>query len=132
MDGQEVLMGPSLCMEDLMELKCSPMIGDSIHLIPFETTFPEEPRSGDEEEVGLVGLRKMRRSLVGSSLQTRDGRFGCPHCEKTFSQKYIVPRHIKTMHLDHYTKCAECGEQVKNMRQHMKHKHRGSQQVGAS
>ena len=35
----------------------------------------------------------------------------------------------RTVHLDHYTACAVCGEQVKNMRRHMKHKHRGSQQV---
>ena len=129
----------SLCIEDLMELKCSTIIEDSIQLIPFENTFAEE---AEEEEIldPEGAFAKMRRSLVGSPLVTKDNRYACPHCNKTFSQKYIVPRHIRwedecdqrldplfrTVHMDHYSKCNLCGEMVKNMRQHNKHKHRGN------
>ena len=31
--------------------------------------------------------------------------------------------------MDHYSKCNICGEMVKNMRQHEKHKHRGNQKA---
>ena len=31
--------------------------------------------------------------------------------------------------MDHYSKCNQCGEMVKNIRQHEKHKHRGNQKV---
>ena len=84
----------SLCIEDLMELKCSTIIEDSIQLIPFENTFAE---AGEEEEIldPDGAFAKMRRSLVGTPLVTKDGRYACPHCNKTFSQKYIVPRHIR-------------------------------------
>ena len=125
-------MEPSLCIEDLMELKCTQIIGDSIQLIPFENTFSEEPAVEEGKKAVITddsAFRKMRRSLVGRPIHGTDGRFGCPHCEKTFSQKYIVPRHIRSMHLDHYTECGECGDQVKNLRQHMKNKHRGNQRV---
>jgi len=121
----------SLCIEDLMELKCSTIIEDSIQLIPFENTFAE---AGEEEEIldPDGAFAKMRRSLVGTPLVTKDGRYACPHCNKTFSQKYIVPRHIRTVHMDHYSKCNICGEMVKNMRQHEKHKHRSNQKASAA
>ena len=93
------MLEPSLCMEDLMELKCSAIIGDSIQLIPFENTFTEESEPEKDKEVPLPNndtiFKKMRRSLVGDPLHTEDGRFACPHCDKTFSQKYIVPRHVR-------------------------------------
>jgi len=120
-------------MGDLMELKCSTIIEDSIQLIPFENTFAAEEAEAEEEEEEILdpdgAFAKMRRSLVGSPIVTKDGRYACPHCNKTFSQKYIVPRHIRTVHMDHYSKCNICGEMVKNMRQHEKHKHRSNQKV---
>ena len=138
-EKEERMEEASLCIEDLMELKCSTIIEDSIQLIPFENTFAEE---AEEEEIldPEGAFAKMRRSLVGSPLVTKDNRYACPHCNKTFSQKYIVPRHIRwedecdqrldplfrTVHMDHYSKCNLCGEMVKNMRQHNKHKHRGN------
>ena len=89
----------SLCIEDLMELKCSTIIEDSIQLIPFENTFAAEEAEAEEEEEEILdpdgAFAKMRRSLVGSPIVTKDGRYACPHCNKTFSQKYIVPRHIR-------------------------------------
>ena len=36
---------------------------------------------------------------------------------------------FRTVHMDHYSKCNICGEMVKNMRQHEKHKHRGNQKA---
>ena len=36
---------------------------------------------------------------------------------------------LRTVHMDHYSKCNQCGEMVKNIRQHEKHKHRGNQKV---
>ena len=99
MEGGGEMLEPSLCMEDLMELKCSAIIGDSIQLIPFENTFTEEQDIKKDKVVPLANndkvFTKMRRSLVGDPLRTEDGRFACPHCDKTFSQKYIVPRHIR-------------------------------------
>ena len=86
----------SLCIEDLMELKCSTIIEDSIQLIPFENTFADEANQEEEEILDPDGaFAKMRRSLVGNPLVTEDGRYACPHCNRTFSQKYIVPRHIR-------------------------------------
>ena len=34
--------------------------------------------------------------------------------------------------MDHYSKCNICGEMVKNMRQHEKHKHRSSQKASVA
>ena len=90
-------METSLCIEDLMELKCSTIIEDSIQLIPFENTFADEADQEEEEEIldPDGAFAKMRHSLVGNPLVTEDGRYACPHCNRTFSQKYIVPRHIR-------------------------------------
>ena len=34
--------------------------------------------------------------------------------------------------MDHYSKCNICGEMVKNMRQHEKHKHRSNQKASVA
>ena len=90
-------MEASLCIEDLMELKCSTIIEDSIQLIPFENTFADEADHEEEEEIldPDGAFAKMRRGLVDNPLVTEDGRYACPQCNRTFSQKYIVPRHIR-------------------------------------
>ena len=89
-------MATSLCMDDLMELKCTAIIENSIHLIPFENAFPvENPDAINEGLSDEEGLKKVRRCGLVRPLAKENERYACPHCDKTFSQKYIVPRHIR-------------------------------------
>lgn len=93
-EGEE--MTTSLCMDDLMELKCTAIIENSIHLIPFENAFAVENHDALNESLSEEeGFKKVRRSGLGGPLATENERYACPHCDKTFSQKYIVPRHIR-------------------------------------
>ena len=135
-----VHLPPNLCMDDLIELKYSSLT-DSIHLVPLENSFAALVDDDQNEETLVRGLEKsdteqsnqvckaMRKKLISSPLIGNDGRYCCPFCNKTFSQKYIVPRHIKSMHENFYQKCHLCNQFVKNVQQHLKFRHSEKQYI---
>ena len=133
----------NLCMDDLIELKYSSLT-DSIHLVPLDNSFATLINTDTNEDTHIKGLEKtetilvnpeqathkdLRKKLISSPLKASDGRYGCPYCTKTFSQKYIVPRHIKSMHENFYQKCHICNQFVKNVKQHLKFRHSEKQYV---
>jgi len=135
-DTMIVHVPPNLCMDDLIELKYS-SLSDSIHLVPLENTFASLDAEQNEEIIteleaadqSNIVYKTIRKKIISSPLLRTDGRYGCPFCRKTFSQKYIVPRHIKSMHENFYQKCHICHQFVKNVKQHLKFRHSEKQYV---
>jgi len=58
-------------------------------------------------------------------LVVKDGRYKCPYCDKTYANKYIVPRHVKLEHENQWVVCGVCGVHVKNIAMHNRKKHQG-------
>lgn len=131
----DVMMGPPLSLDDLMELKYS-TLDDSIQLIPLDATYVTNEtniiKENTEEEnlkTNLEICKAAKNSVLNKPLVREDGRYSCPLCDKTFAQKHIVPRHIRSKHENFYNKCDECGQLVRNLKQHMRYRHSGRQVV---
>ena len=114
------------------DLKSSPIISPS-HVVHFkrekeilDASALQEVSLCSEKTFELtkkISFNEMRKSLIARPLVSNDGRYLCPFCKKTFSQKYIVPRHIKSMHENAYQRCQICNQSVKNIQQHRKFRH---------
>ena len=55
--------------------------------------------------------------------RSRQQRIPCTVCEKTFSTKQAMRKHIEMIHEDKKEQCCECGQWFKNLYDHMKKVH---------